>query len=170
MAAFLMLLGIYNSAILVSANNELRKSIYRHAVESRLLRLIGHAEMESEIEKTVRKISKDKNILQIDMEQRQLLEIDEKGLKIYLDLVIREVKKVDENNHQVIPTAYKYMIFVYSSNKFFQSYYLTTFSRHTKKSPGNTENSTISPTAHFMFKLPSAGYKIIVVYPEGKDQ
>jgi hypothetical protein len=33
------------------------------------------------------------------MEQRQLLEIDEKGLKIYLDLVIREVKKVDENNH-----------------------------------------------------------------------
>ena len=99
MAAFLMLLGIYNSAILVSANNELRKSIYRHAVESRLLRLIGHAEMESEIEKTIRKISMDKNILQIDMEQRQLLEIDEKGLKIYLDLVIREVKKVDENNH-----------------------------------------------------------------------
>ena len=99
MAAFLMLLGIYNSAIFVSANNELRKSIYRHAVESRLLRLIGQAEMESEIEKTVRKISKDKNILQIDTEQRQLLEIDENGLKKYLDLVIKEVKKVDENNH-----------------------------------------------------------------------
>ena len=98
MAAFLMLLGIYNSAILVSANNELRKSIYRHAVESRLLRLIGQAEMESEIEKTVRKISKDKNILQIDTEQRQLLEIDEKGLKKYLDLVIREVKKGDKSN------------------------------------------------------------------------
>ena len=94
-----MLLGIYNSAMLVSANNELRKSIYRHAVESRLLRLIGQAEMESEIEKTVRKISKDKNILQIDMEQRQLLEIDEKGLKKYLDLVIREVKKVDKEDH-----------------------------------------------------------------------
>ena len=61
-AAFLMLLGIYNSAI---ANNELRKSIYKHTVESRLLRLIGHAEMESEIEKTVRKISKDKNLLDI---------------------------------------------------------------------------------------------------------
>ena len=90
MAAFLMLLGIYNSAILVSVNNELRKSIFKHAVESRLLRLIGHAEMESEIEKTVRKISKDKNILEIDAEQRRLLEIDEKGLKKYLDLVIRE--------------------------------------------------------------------------------
>ena len=98
MAAFLMLVGIYNSAILVSANNELRKSIYKHAVESRLLRLIGHAEMESEIEKTVRKISKDKNILEIDAEQQRLIEIDEKGLKKYLDFVIREVKKVDKNN------------------------------------------------------------------------
>src|SRR5215467_14743856 len=67
MAAFLMLIGIYNSAILVSANNELRKSIYRHAVESRLLRFIGQAGMENEIEKTVRKISRDKNILKIDM-------------------------------------------------------------------------------------------------------
>ena len=66
MASFLMLVGIYNSAILVSANNELRKSIYKHAVESRLLRLIGHAEMQSEIEKTVRKISKDKNLLEIE--------------------------------------------------------------------------------------------------------
>ena len=99
MAAFLMLLGIYNSAILVSANNELRKSIYRHAVEPRLLRFIGQAEMENEIEKTVRKISRDKNILKIDEEQQRLLEIDEKGLKKYLDLVIQEVKKVDENNH-----------------------------------------------------------------------
>ena len=96
MASFLMLLGIYNSAILVSANNELRKSIYKNAVESRLLRLIGHAEMESEIEKTVRKISRDKNLLEIDVEQQRLLEIDEKGLKKYLDLVIREVKKGDK--------------------------------------------------------------------------
>ncbi len=98
-AAFLMLLGIYNSATLVSANNELRKSIYRHAVESRLLHFIGQAEMENEIEKTVRKISKDKNLLKIEAEQQQLLEIDEKGLKKYLDLVIRKVKKVDKNNH-----------------------------------------------------------------------
>jgi high-affinity nickel permease len=98
MASFLMLLGIYNSAILVSANNELRKSIYKLAVESRLLRFIGHAEMESEIERTVRKISRDKNLLEIDEEQQRLLEIDEKGLRNYLDLVIREVKKVDRNN------------------------------------------------------------------------
>ena len=63
-AAFLMLLGIYNSATLVSANDELRKSIYKHAVESRLLGLIGHAEMEKEIEKTVKKITQRKGSLE----------------------------------------------------------------------------------------------------------
>ena len=43
--ACLMLLGIYNSATLVSTNNQLRKSIYGHALESTFLGLIGHAEM-----------------------------------------------------------------------------------------------------------------------------
>jgi len=38
-----MLVGIYNSAILVSASNDLRKSIYKHALESKLLGLIGSA-------------------------------------------------------------------------------------------------------------------------------
>lgn len=45
-AGYLMLLGIYNSAALVSANNNLRKTIRKHALESRLLDLIGHAENE----------------------------------------------------------------------------------------------------------------------------
>jgi hypothetical protein len=54
--------------------------------------------MESEIEKTVRKIERDKNILEVDAEQQRLLEIDEKGLKKYLDLVLREVGKVDKND------------------------------------------------------------------------
>jgi hypothetical protein len=40
-AAFLMSVGIYNSAVLVSANNELRKSIYKYALESKLLGQIG---------------------------------------------------------------------------------------------------------------------------------
>jgi hypothetical protein len=35
-AAFLMLLGIYNSAVLVSANNNLRKSIYKFALDRRI--------------------------------------------------------------------------------------------------------------------------------------
>jgi hypothetical protein len=95
MASFLMLLGIYNSATLVSANNQLRKSIHKHALESRLLRLIGHAEMEKEIEKTVTKIVQDKDSLEIETEQQQQqsVELDEKELKKYVDFVIREVKK-----------------------------------------------------------------------------
>ena len=57
-AAFLMLVGIYNSATLVSANNQLRKSIHKHVLETRLLRLIGHAEMEKEIQKTEKNCSR----------------------------------------------------------------------------------------------------------------
>jgi hypothetical protein len=53
LASFLMLLGIYNSATLVSANTNLRKSIHKHALESKLLNLIGHAEFEKEVQKTV---------------------------------------------------------------------------------------------------------------------
>jgi len=39
-----------------------------------------------------------------------------------------------------------------------------------EKSAGYTENSIISPADHFMFKLPSGVYRIIVVYPDVKDQ
>jgi hypothetical protein len=45
-AGYLMLLGIYGSATLVSANANLRRSIHKHALESKLLNLIGHAEFE----------------------------------------------------------------------------------------------------------------------------
>jgi len=38
------------------------------------------------------------------------------------------------------------------------------------KSAGYTKNSVISPTGHFMLKLPSGVYRITIVYPDGKDQ
>ena len=73
----------------------MRKSIHKHALESRLLSLIGHAEMEKEIQRTVRKIAQDKNRFEIDTEQlqQQPVELDENELKKYVDLVIREVKR-----------------------------------------------------------------------------
>ena len=92
-AAFLMLLGIYNSAALVSANYKLRKSIYKHATESRLLGLIGHAEMEKEIEKTVKAITQRKGSL--ERETNIPIEFDERALKKYVDFVIKETKKED---------------------------------------------------------------------------
>ena len=63
-AAFFMLLGIYNSASLVSANHNLRKLIRKHALESKLFNIIGQAEMEKEIQKTVKKITQDKDTLE----------------------------------------------------------------------------------------------------------
>ena len=89
-AAFLMLLGIYNSATLVSANNNLRKFIRKRALESRLLDLIGQAEMEKEIQKTVKKIAQNKDILG---RYKAEFEFDENELEKYIDSVIKETKK-----------------------------------------------------------------------------
>ena len=89
--AFLVMLGIYNSATLVSENINLRKSIHKITRESKLLDLIGQAEMEKEIQKTINKILKDKDILRED--QSVKLELDEIELKKYLDEVIKESKK-----------------------------------------------------------------------------
>jgi hypothetical protein len=93
-ASFLMLLGIYNSATLVSASNALRKSIHKHALESRLLGLIGQAEMEREIQRTVAKITGDKDMLEKDTYSP--VELDEDELKKYLDIVTREIKKEEK--------------------------------------------------------------------------
>ena len=91
LAAYLILIGIYNSAVLVSANSDLRKSIYKHALESKLLNLIGHAEFENEIQKTVGKIIEDQP--EIEMVTEIKYELDEEELKKYLEVVIKEVKK-----------------------------------------------------------------------------
>lgn len=91
MAAYFMLVGIYNSAVLVSANTNLRKSIYNHALESKLLNMLGQSEYEKEIQRTVGKIMKDKPTLEMDAKTEY--ELDEHELKRYLDIVLREVKK-----------------------------------------------------------------------------
>jgi hypothetical protein len=64
-----MLIGIYSSATLVSANNELRRSIHKHASQSKLLGLIGHAEMEKEIQKTVKQVTIDRYSLEKELEE-----------------------------------------------------------------------------------------------------
>ena len=86
-----MMLGIYNSATLVSANINLRKSIHTITLESKLLDIIGQAEMEKEIQKTIYKIIKDTDTLRKTPNIK--LELDEKELKKYLDEVIKESKK-----------------------------------------------------------------------------
>ena len=90
-AAFFMLLGIYNSATLVSTNHNLRKLIRKHALESKLLGLLGHAELDNEIRKTVKEITQDKITLERYKEAE--FEFDEKELEKYVNSVIRETKK-----------------------------------------------------------------------------
>jgi hypothetical protein len=85
MASFLIVLGIFNSASLVSANNNLRTSLHKHA--SKLLKPIGRAEMEREIQKTVLKISEDKEIAKISGEEP--FEFDKEELRKYLNEVIK---------------------------------------------------------------------------------
>jgi hypothetical protein len=97
-AAFFMLVGIYNSAVLVSANNDLRKSIYKHALESKLLGQIGRAEVENELQKAATKITDEKKHLMTDTQQP--VELDGIELKKYIEFVVREVKK--DNKQQTI--------------------------------------------------------------------
>jgi hypothetical protein len=73
----------YISATLVSENINLRKSIYKITKESKLLNLIGQAEMEKEVQKTVKDFRKQPNMN---------LELDEKELVKYLHNVIKELK------------------------------------------------------------------------------
>jgi hypothetical protein len=55
--------------------------------------LIGHAEMDKEIQKTVTDIVESQDSLEID---KQIpLELDETELRRYLDIVIKEVKHKD---------------------------------------------------------------------------
>ncbi len=93
LATYLMLLGIYSSARLVSINADLRKSIYKHAFESKLLNLIGTAEMDREVQKTVTTILQDKEI--VEMKTEEDLNLDTEELKKHLDFVMKEVKKTE---------------------------------------------------------------------------
>lgn len=96
---FLMLLGIYNSAILVSVNDNLRKSIHKHFTEPRLLGLIGEAEMKKEIEGIVKEITQREGSL--EREINIPIEFDEKALKKYINFVIRETKKGENTKNEL---------------------------------------------------------------------
>lgn len=95
LGSYLMLLGIYNSARLVAVNIDLRKSIYKHAIESKLLGIIGKAEVNRELQNTVGNILKDKNIMKTEAEEN--LDLDTEEIKKHLDFVLREVKKAKED-------------------------------------------------------------------------
>jgi hypothetical protein len=92
-AAFLMLVGIYNSAVLVSVDEKLRKSIRKYASESGLLGVIGEAELGKVMDKTVKKI-----VAQTaSIEEEVPVELDVSELRKYIEYVrserLKEKKK-----------------------------------------------------------------------------
>jgi len=95
-AALCMLLGIYNSATLVSTNSNLRRSIYKYALQSKLLGQIGQAEMQNELQKTAEELMRRTHELETNTQMH--IELDENELKNYIRLVISEVKKANKPN------------------------------------------------------------------------
>ena len=91
LGSFMMLLGVYNSAVLVGNNNKLRTSIRQYALESSLLGAVGTSQMSKEIAQTVKKITRLK--YQLETDEELPIDFDESGLKDYLSHLVVEVKK-----------------------------------------------------------------------------
>jgi hypothetical protein len=93
------MLGIYSSAVSISEDTELRRSIRRLTLNERSLRDgIGTANMQQKIEKRVLEIAKkyeERMSEQIGIEPS----LDENGMKEYLDEVIKEVQERRRGNN-----------------------------------------------------------------------
>ena len=90
-SAYLIVIGIYVSAIFLSFNSNLRRTIYKKTNELKLLDLIGTVEFAKEIEETVNNVIKQQNIL-IDSENIEL-ERDPDEIKNYIEKVVNELRK-----------------------------------------------------------------------------
>jgi hypothetical protein len=90
LASYMFTIGLYSSAIAVSQDSSLRKSIRASLLE--IVDKIGTAQMEQEIERRVLKVVKEQQEVLTD---RSGIEssLTEDGMRQYLDEVIMEVKK-----------------------------------------------------------------------------
>lgn len=101
LASYLLYLGIYSSALSVSEDSRLRRTIRKAALEEsqQFLDAIGSAEMEQEIQKKVLRFSKKTKAL-MEYETGISTSIDDEDIKRYLDEVLIELKgKKNNHNH-----------------------------------------------------------------------
>jgi len=92
LASYLVLIGIYSSALSVAEDSKLRRSIKTFALkESRLLDSIGTAQMEQEIQKRVLSVTRKTQELMTEETGIQS-SLSEDDMRNYLEQVIREVK------------------------------------------------------------------------------
>lgn len=102
LASYLLYLGIYSSALSVSEDARLRRTIRQVALKEsqQFLDAIGTAEMEQEIHRRVLRFSK-KTKDYMEDETGISTSIDDDDIKRYLDEVMVELKgKENNNNHQ----------------------------------------------------------------------
>jgi hypothetical protein len=97
LASYLILIGIYSSAISVSEDSTLRRTIRSFVRKSRLLDSIGTAQMEHEIQKRVVALTK-QNQARMEEESGVQSSLSEEEVKAYLEQVLREVKKPNLTN------------------------------------------------------------------------
>jgi hypothetical protein len=101
LASYLLYLGIYSSALSVSEDSRLRRTIRKAALEEsqQFLDAIGSAEIEQEIQKKVLRFSKKTKAL-MEYETGISTSIDDEDIKRYLDEVLIELKgKKNNHNH-----------------------------------------------------------------------
>jgi hypothetical protein len=89
--SYLTLVGIYNSAALSSTNSNIRKSIYKAALDSKLLEIIGRSETDKEVQSVVKKVIN--KIEKSDDNTELKIDLDEKELRKYIAEVIRLKKE-----------------------------------------------------------------------------
>jgi len=88
LSSFMILVGLYASAISVSQDAALRKSIRKSVIDrSKLLGTIGDAEMQRETEKWV------KNLDRIDYKTNVSTSMTEEDIKLYIQDVLGEVRR-----------------------------------------------------------------------------
>jgi hypothetical protein len=96
LASYLILVGIYSSAISVSEDMTIRKYIRHSAKQFALLDGIGSSQMKYETEKIVTKVMRDINAEKESLEQTTGVSssLQDEDFKEYLNLVIKETKKM----------------------------------------------------------------------------
>ena len=97
LGSYLILVGIYSSATLISKNNDLRRIIHKISRESKLLDIIGQAEMEKEITKVASSI---KNELKEDQDEDSKFDLNDQELKSYIESTINELKKYNDDKNR----------------------------------------------------------------------
>jgi Tfp pilus assembly PilM family ATPase len=97
LSAFLILIGLYSSAVSVSQDSKLRQSIKKIATKDvDLLSSIGTAQMEQEIQRTVNSMKNVVEEQEKELEEQTGIEanLGEDEMKNYLEEVMQEIGKV----------------------------------------------------------------------------